>query len=475
MIRMRILILLILSVSLTSLIHAQESSWDLPKCIQRAMEENLDLVSTELAIKNSEISNDLARQARYPNLNANSNVSWNFGRTIDPTSNEFITKTFFSNNYGLNTGMILFDGFRLKRNLERSEMDMQASMADLAQARDDISLSVCLAYLNVIFSKENIRVSDSQYKLNEQQMARVKRLIDAGARPAGDLLNLEAQLAQSEQGRIIAENGLETAILQLEQLLRIDASGETEFIIPEDIQLSTDPDLVSFEEVYGIAVKNRHDLKAATLREAMAEKDISIQESGKYPTITVGGNLSTNYSNQALDEVGSEERLVTQEFFIDGIPVMVSQEVDFPILEKPGFTNQLENFLSYGFGFGVNVPIYNNGSVKGGIARAKLNRESQRLARLRVEDRLKNNILTALADARAAKKKQAASEKNVSAQKLALDNISKQLEVGSANSFDWQNAKSQLENAEINLLIDKYDYIFKVKVLEFYQGKPLKL
>lgn len=475
MTKMRILLFLIFSGLLQSSIFAQESSWDLPRCIQQAMEENLDLISSEFAIRNSEISYDLAKQARYPSLNANSNVSWNFGRTIDPTSNEFITKTFFSNNYGLNTGMILFDGFRLKKNIERSEMDVRASKADLDQARDDISLSVCLAYLNVLFAKENIKVSDSQYALNEQQIARVRKLINAGASPAGDILSLEAQLAQSEQANIQAENGLETAILQLEQLLRIDASGETEFLIPEDIVLTTDPELVTFEEVYQFAVQNRHDLRAAKLREEIAHKDIGIQESGKYPTITVGGNLSTNYSNQALDQVGSNTRLLTQEFFLDGIPVSLSREVDEPILEQPGFTNQLENFLSYGFGFGINIPIYNNGTVKGGIARAKINKEAQHVARLRVEDRLKNNILTAIADARAAKKKMAASEKSVSAQELAVNNISKQLEVGSANSFDWQNAKTQLENAEINLLIDKYDYIFKVKVLEFYQGKPLKI
>ncbi len=364
MLPMRTLIFLLLIGSLPATFLAQQSSWDLPRCIERAMEENLDLISSEMAIRNSEIGYDLAKQARYPSLNANTNVFWNFGRTIDPTSNEFITRTFFSNNYGLNTGMVLFDGFRIKNNLERSEMDVKASMADLDQARDDISLSVCLAYLNVIFAKENIKVSESQYLLNEQQMARVKKLIDAGARPAGDLLNLEAQLAQSEQGRIIAENGLETAILQLEQLLRIDASGETEFVVPDDIELTTDPALVTFEEVYQYAVQNRHDLRAAALREDMASKDVKIQEAGKYPTITVGGNLSTNYSNQALDEVGSQTQLLTQDFMFNGMPVTLSRQVELPILAKPSFLDQLDNFLSYGFGFGVTIPIYNNGLVK---------------------------------------------------------------------------------------------------------------
>lgn len=425
-------------------------------------------------MENAEIDLGVAKQARYPNLGASSNLSWNFGRTIDPTSNDFITETFFSNNYGINSGIVLFDGFRIKNNISRSELNLKASEADAQQTSQDIALNVAVAYLNILFTRENIDIAQKQLELNEQQLARTIRSIEGGILPAAEKLNVESQIAQSEQGIIVAQNSYEIAVLQLKQLLRLDPSKEIEVEVPEDVEISTDPDLVTLEELTTSAIKMRYDLIAAEYRNEIAMKDVELAKSGYYPTLSLFGNLRTNYSNQALEVLREESRFVEQEVLVNQMPVTISQSVDVPILAKPSFGSQLDNFLSYGFGFGLNVPIYNNGITKGNVQKAKLNIQNMELQSRQLKENLIATLQQRLADARAAKKKLEASDKSLAAQKASFENVGKRLEIGAANSFEWESQKTQLENLEIQRLNDKYDYLFKIKILEFYLGKPLK-
>lgn len=453
--------------------NAQEL-WTLEKCISHALNNSIAINQSGLSILSSEIDADLAKQARYPNLNASSNVGWNFGRTIEPTTNEFITETFFSNNYGLNSGVIVFDGFRIRNNIARSEMNLQAAQADDAQARQDLALAVALSYLNILFSKENIGIAEKQLALNEQQLEQITKSINAGAVARSESLNIEVQIAQSEQGIIVAENNYNLAILQLKQYLRLEPSADIEVEVPTNFTVGTDPDLITFEELLSKALPRRHDLQAANLRAQTAEKDIDIAKAGYYPRLTAFGNLGTNYSNQARDIVGFDREFVDQTIVLNGSEVTIGIEDFDAILEKPSFGNQLDKFLSYGFGLGVSVPIYNNGSTKGNVQRATLNLESQKLSKAQLVENFKQNVMQSLADARAAKKKLEASEKSLAAQRAAFENVTKRLNIGASNSFEWETQKTQLENLELSRLNDKYDYLFKVKILDFYLGKPLK-
>jgi len=463
---------------------AQET-WSLEKCILHSQKASIAINQSELGISQADINLDQAKQARYPRLNANTGVNWNFGRTVDPTTNEFNTETFFSNNYGINSSVTLFNGFRIKNTIKQSALELDAAKSDTEQMRRTVALQVASNYLNVLFAKENIILSNKQLALSQQQLDQVNKLINAGARPESERLNLEAQIAQSEQVQITAKNTLDIAVLQLKQVLRLDPSYSMGVEAPNDFEITTDPDLINFEEAFIEAQKNRPDLYANELRIQSAIMGERIAKSGLYPSVSVGGNIGSAYSNRGrtVDGFRTERNETSVDFSADipGLPPIVDQAVTLsseqqvPIIVDQAYLDQLDQNISYGFGLGVNIPIYNNGSTKGSIQRAKLNAINAQLNYDQNLETLKITVQQALADARAGKKKLEASEKSLQAQRLAFENTTKRLEIGAANTFEWESQKTQMENAEVQKLIDKYDYLFKVKILEFYLGKQLKL
>lgn len=459
--------------------------WSLEKCIMHSQKANISINQSEIGVSQAAINVDQARQARYPSLNGNTNVNWNFGRTIDPTTNEFLTETFFSNNYGLSTGVTLFSGGRINKTIKQSEIQLDAAEADTEQMRRTIALQVAANYLNVLFAQENISLSEKQLALSQQQLSQLDKLINAGARPKAERLNLEAQIAQSEQMLIGSKNNLDISILQLKQVLRLDPSFPISVEAPDDVNITTDPDMINFEEAFIVAQENRPDLRANELRIESAAVGIDLAKGAHYPSINIGGSLNTAYSNRGIQFDGIENVRVETEVGITadlpGLPSIVDQPVTLSSVQERAITSdqkymdQIDANLSYGFGLGVSIPIYNNGNTKSSVERAKLNAVSAQLNYDQILENLKITVQQSIADARAAKKKLEASEKSLEAQRLAFENTTKRLDIGAANSFEWETQKTNMENAEVTRLIDKYDYLFKIKTLEFYLGKPLKL
>jgi outer membrane protein len=469
---------------LSSFQSTAQDFWSLEKCILHSQDASIAINQSQLGISFAEVTLNQSKQSRYPNLNGNSNLNWNFGRTIDPTSNAFITETFFSNNFGVSTGVSLFEGFRINNNIKQAKVELEAAKSDTDQMRRDVALLVASNYLNVLFAKENISVSEKQLDLSRQQLDQTRKLIDAGAQPESERLNLEAQIAQSEQMLIEATNNLDISFLQLKQVLRLDPSFPFDIKAPEDVAVTTDPDMVDFEEAFILAQKNRPDLYGSEMRLKSAEIGISLAKGLNYPSVRIGGSLGTAYSNQAIDFINPVDVINETQVFIssanpllplDNEPITLGiPSTNFERI-RPSYSTQLDNNLSYGFGLGLSIPIYNNGSTKSGVQRAKLNAISAQLSYEQLLEDLKITVQQSLGNARAAKKKLEASEKTLAAQTLAFKNTTKRLEIGAANTFEWENQKTQMENAEFQRLMDKYDYLFKIKILEFYLGKPLKL
>lgn len=458
--------------------------WSLEKCILHSQDASISVNQAELSIRQAHVTLNQAKQSRLPSLSGNANVGWNFGRTVDPTTNEFITETFFSNRYGLSSNVILFNGMQINNSIKQSKIDLEASRNETEQVRRDVALTVASNYLNVLFAIENIEISERQLVLSRQQLDRTLKEIDAGRLPAAERLNLEAQIAQSEQMLIQSRNAHDIAILQLKQVLRLDPSFPFEVVAPEGVPVSTDPDMVDFEEAFAEAQKNRPDLYGQGLRVQSADLGVKLAKGDFLPTVSAFGSLGSAYSNQAREiidftEVDATTSVVINStdpnFPISDVPIEITTKNTIPITDKPSYSTQLDNNLSYGFGFSVGIPIYRNGITKSSVQRAKLNAINSQLQYDQILENLKIAVQQSIADARAAKKKLEASEKSLNAQKLAFDNTNKRLEIGAANTFEWESQKTQMENAEIQVLIDKYDYLFKIKILEFYLGKPLKL
>jgi outer membrane protein len=449
--------------------------WSLEQCINRALDENLNIKDAELAIDNASINQKLSKQARYPSLNGGSSAFWNFGRSIDPTSNEFITTTFFSNNLSLNTGVTLFNGGRINNTIKQSQIDFDASQKEMEQARNDVALNTAISFLNVLFAQENLENSRKQLANTQDQLEQTEKLIASGSRPENERLDIEAQIATREQAVINSQNNLDIAMLGLKQLLRFDPDYDMALRVPPSIDVFTDPDIMTFGEVYKSALKTQKNIEANELRVQSSEMGIKIAKASLLPTLTFGGSLGTNYSNQGRTIAGFETIRQNQEVFINGQPVTVGSDVNVPIITKNPYFDQVDENLSYGFGFSLNVPIYNNYRNKAGIEQAKLGAIRAQNNLEITKDQIKNTVQQALADARAAKKSLEAAERTQVAQEAAYNNAVRRYELGSINTFELTSLQNQLEQAEINLIIAKYDYLFRTKVLDFYMGRPITL
>ncbi|MBK9254025.1 MAG: TolC family protein [Saprospiraceae bacterium] len=449
--------------------------WSLQKCIDYALEKNLQIESSDVAVRLSEIGINQAKHDRYPNLSLNTNVGWNFGRSIDPTRNEFITETFFNNGFTLSSGFTIYNGNRINNTISQSITDKKAAERDLDQVKRDIILNVASLYLSVLFEQENFRNAEVQLEQTKTQLSQIERLIEVGNRPENDRLDFESQIALNEQNLVNASNNFTMAILRLKQLLRLDPNTPFRPINPGNILVETDPDLVSFDELYLAALKSQPSVAASELRLQSAALGEKIAASAFYPTLGGRVSMNTNFSNKGIRLLGYETRQIEQTVTVNGTPVVIGSEQQVPILEQSPYAAQIDNNRSYGVGVGLSIPIYNNNLARNAVQRAKLGVINADLNLTQQKENLKITVGQAHADAKAAKARLNAANKSLMAQNNLYDNAQKRFDNGTQNTFELVRIKSLVESAEINALIAKYDYLFRLKVLDFYLGKPLKL
>ena len=447
--------------------------WTLEKCVNHAIDKSLQMQGSQLSMKNSEINVNEAQHARYPNLSASTNVAWNFGRTIDPTRNEFITETFFNNGFSLNSNVLLFNSGRINHSIQQSLINNKASLKDVEQTKRDIALNVASLYLNLLFAKENLQNAENQLNLTNSQLAQLNKQIAVGNRPENDRLDLEAQIANNEQTIVEARNNLNINMLNLKQLLRLDPDYNLDILTPAGLSIDSDPDLITFNELYLSALNNQASVAANDLRLKSAILGEKIARANLYPTVGAGGSLRTNYSNKGLSLKGYDDTVIEQTVFINNQEVKVGFPQQIPQLEKSPYFNQFTDNLSYAIGVSMNIPIYNNYSSKASIQRAQLNTEQASLNLDQTKETLKITVGQALSDAKAAKARYNASEKTKTAQINLYNNAIKRFEIGALNAFELTRLKTQMESSMINTIIAKYDYLFRTKVIDFYLGKPI--
>jgi len=465
--------LLFLSISFG--LQAQES-WSLQRCIEHALEHNLTIKQTKISSEMADINIKQAKHSRYPTLNASTSMNSNFGRSVDPVSNDFVTQNFISNNLSLNSGVTIFNGFRIANSIKQSKIEKGAAELDIDQTKRDISLNVANNYLSALFADENLAIAKSQLETNQEQLAQTEKLILAGVRPENESLDILAQIATNEQQVIAAENSKVIALLALKRLLRLEPQVSMILEIPNNINVETDPDLLTFEEVYSSALKSQPNVKAGELRIESARVGEKISEAGILPRVSAFGSIGSNYNNKAQQFDNFNDVLFNRDVVINGQDAVIGELRSVPtdISNKPYF-DQFDENLSYGVGVSISVPIYNNYSVKADIERSKLNILNTETQNEQLKEQLKTTVQQALADAKASKRRLNATAKSVEAQQASFNNAEKRFNAGTINTFEFVSIKNGLAQAEVNAVIAKYEYLFAIKILDFYMGKPISL
>ncbi len=449
--------------------------WTLEACVNRALENSFQVEGSRIALQNTEVDLRQANHGRYPNLSGSTNVGWNFGRTIDPTRNEFVTETFFNNGFSLNSNAILYNGGRITNSIKQSDANNKAALKDLDQSKRDISLSVSSIYLNILFAKENLQNATQQLSQTKDQLTLLNKQIAVGNRPENDRMEIEATIAQNEQTLVEAQNNLNIQLLNLKQALRINISESIDIASPPAIKIDTDPEIVTFDELYTSALRNQSSVHAEEMRVKSAFLGEKIAAAELIPSLFAGGSLRTNYSNKGFTPRVTGVTYNPNTVLINNQEVSVGFPSPVVELDRIPYFDQFTDNLSYGVGVSMNIPIYSNLANRSNVQRAKLNTSRAELAYEQVKETLKITVGQAHADAKAAKARFLATEKTKNAQNNLYNNAIKRFENGSTNVFELSRLKTLSDAAATNHLIAKYDYLFRTKVLDFYLGKPIQL
>ncbi len=461
--------------SLALSLFAQQA-WTLEDCIKYAMENNIQIKQSVL---NTEYNENLVKQSKLgqiPNLNASSNYTYSWGRALDQTTYQFTEdQQINSLSMGLSSSVNLFNGLRVRNTILKNELNLMASYEDVEKIKNDISLNIAAAYLSILFNKELLTVTKSQLEITGQQVERTKKMVDAGKLARGSFLEIQAQYASEELNLVNAENQLSLSLLHLQQILDLPIDTAFDVSIP-DLPTPDDSSLaINVNEVYRIAEQEMPEIKSAQLATKSAEKGLRIAESNRYPQLNLSANYNTGFSDirQKVTEISTSPSVAIGTTQSGEIVNSYPQQI--PLYGKYPFFEQIRDNISAGVGLGLSIPIFNGWQVNSSIANARLELNNARLELQSQKLNLYSTINQSYADAAAALKKFTASEKALISMEESFKYTEKKFEVGLVNTVDYNTSKNQLTATQSDLLQAKYDFIFKIKIVNFYKGEPITL
>ncbi len=423
--------------------------WDLKKCVAYAMKNNISVKQADVQSRITALQLKQATLYQYPTASFNTNIGPQFGRSIDPTTNVYTNNELLSQNYGLQGGVQIFNWGRIKNNIAAQEFNAKAALVDIEKAANDVSLNVATYYLQVLAAKEQINITTIQIIQSQRQLDVTRKKVDAGSLPELNAVELEAKLATDSSNLISAQSTYQQNILQLKGLLNLDAAAPFEVETPEvaKIPLETLADMQP-ESVFQLALNNQPTQKSNTLKIKGAEKSMLAAKSSLYPTLSANYSLGTTYNNKALN-------------FANG--------------NKIAYFDQVSQNFRQNFGVGLSVPIFNSGTNRINYEQSKLNLETYKVNEEQANQKLKLDIYTAYTNVVTAVQKFNAGKRQVESTQKAYDFASKRYDVGLLSTLDLIITQNNLSTAKLQQVVNQYDYIFKMKLLEFYKGQGLKL
>ncbi len=470
-----ILIFLFLLPGLSATAQEPAEQWDLNKCIDYALENNLDIQQAMLGQQSSEQGVKQSIGQFFPSLNASAYYGFNFGQRIDPFTNEFAKSSVQTGNINIGTNWTLFSGLQIINTLKKAQYDLQASQYNYEYVRYMTSLAVTTAYLQILFNLENVKVAEEQLNATKLQVERTRKLVDAGSTARGNLLDIEAQYAREELTLVDAQNALVLAYLDMKQLLRLPGDYKMEIIVPDEVDEESLKLPQNLNTVIQTAFDNYPSIKRNEYNLLSAEKDVNIAQASFYPTLSLNGTLGSGYSQNQKDIVEYKLSGVQEIGFVQSSGDLVVKPTYTAVTTTQPLDKQLSNNFNQSFGFSLSIPIFNKMNVRANVNRAKIGVEQARTSLDKEKQTVRQNIEKAYADALAAFKRYKSTEKSLDALREAYDYANKRYEVGMLNAVDFNLAKNSYTRAQSDLIKAKYEYVFRMKILDFYQGIPLKL
>lgn len=422
---------------------SQEKKWTLKECVDYALENNITIKQGENTLLSNEQDIIAAKGNFLPSVSGSLGERLSIGSGFDQVTNQRINnQTTHSFSYNLGVNQNVFNGFRTLNLYKQSQLNLEINKLELARIKDDISLNVVNAYLNVLFNIENLETAKAQYEFSKKQLDQVKSLVDAGVQPRANIYDSEATLSTDEQNVTIAENNYTLSLLSLSQLLQVPFEGFDVAVVeigsPSEALLYN-----SVDPVLDYAMANRNEIKVAEKNIENAELSTEISKSGYYPSVGFSYGFGSVWSESKND------------------------------FQKQAFFRELDVNKGHTFNLSVSIPIFSRFQNKTAVAKSLIQENNSKLNLDQAKLNLESNVQRAFTDAQAAYKAFLAAKKSLESQELAFKNSQERYNIGAMNAFDLEQTRIRLVNAQASLINAKYDFVFKTKVLDFYLGKPL--
>ena len=457
-------------------IQAQSKKWTLEECVTYAIQNNISIKQSELDSKMALIDKKSAVGRFLPSLNASASHSWNIGLNQDITTGLLQNKTTQFTSAGANVGIDIYRGLQNQNTLRKANLSIVAAKYQLVKMQEDVALNVANAFLQVLFNKENLKVQKEQLRINEKQYARSEELVKAGSIPRGDLLDVKATLALNNQNVITAENSLLISKLSLSHLLQLKDFENFDVVDDTDVKDANNIMAQTPSAIYEKAFEGRTELKIARTNLEIAEKNVAIAKGAFQPTLQgfYSFNSRVAYSDRVTGVIPNASNPTSIVGFVEGTNQNVLSPNFTRVLGNPApFSDQFNTNKGQSFGMQLSVPVFNGFSARNNVERSKVSLERSKIAVEQQNLDLQRNVYTAFADAKGALNAYESSVAALEARQGAYNYATEKYSVGLMNSFDFNQSQTLLTNAQSEVLRTKYDYIFKIKILEFYFGIPL--
>lgn len=423
-----------------------QQQWSLRQCIDYAIEHNISIRQTANAAEQSAVEVNTAKWARLPNLNASAGQNWNWGRTQTAVKNEdtgdystvYVNTASHGTNMSVSSTIPLFTGLEIPHQYALAKLNLKAAMADLEKAKEDISINIASAYLQVLFNEELHRVALGQVELSKEQYARIAKLAEVGKASPAEVAEAKARLAQDEMYAVQTNNDYNLALLDLSQLIELETPEGFALESPA-VRLELAP-LTPPDEIFQIALVSKASIQAAQYRLEGSKHNIRIAQSNFYPQLSLSGSLGTNY---------------------------------YSTINRTFSQQMSDNFSKY-VGFSLSVPIFNRLATRNRVRTARLQRENYSLQLDNAKKNLYKEIQQAWYNALASESKYTSSSTAAQASEASFRLMSEKYENGKANAVEYNEAKQNLMKAQSDELQAKYEYLFRTKILDFYKGEPIE-
>lgn len=474
--RVLLLAVAVFGAVLTS--NGQDGKKTLKEVVDIALENNLRIKRSVYNVEGYKIGILQAKGAFLPTVNLGGSYGQNYGRALNPVTNLYVARDASSINVQATSSVTLFNGLRIQNSFRQSKRDLESADKDLQKAKNDVILNVVTLYTNVIFNQELFENAKYQLNSSQQVLDRIKKQVDAGSLAMTNQLNQEAQVATNELNSINQENALNLSLLQLKQAMQIPASEPLQVVVPElpleDLILDQNA-----EAVYQIALENMPEIKSAQLKLESADLALKANRGAYMPRLSFNAQAVSNYSS-----LTTKDRTIpdgTSTIGTNPIGETTAGTLVYPyqqgftlIPEKYTTKDQLSDNINKSLSLQLSIPILNGFSTRSNVQRAIINKEIADITITETKNTLRQSIETAYNDASAAARSYSSSLKQVNAQQEAYRMNKQRFEVGALNIIEYQVSENDLFRAKSDLTRAKYNFIFKKKVLDFYQGKTIE-